>query len=112
MEMGGATDGRVYRVIVVDSWLEAPADQKATIARLWAPCLSSEEVEETFAISPLAEIRESIWDAITFWDSAREVIAGGEFPYPEGEIFFEAKSWELIPTEDSTSSVPSDPGRK
>jgi hypothetical protein len=91
------------------SWLEAHADQKATIARLWAPCLSKDELEETFALEPLATIRQSMGEAVTFWKSARMVVAGCELPYPEGEVFFEAKSWELIPVEDIALGVATAP---
>jgi hypothetical protein len=144
LEMGGASDGRLFRVVVTDfrmaqipqkdaklhadvsgggslakqllrqlgqKWLDSPAEEKALVSPLWAPCLSQDEVEQIFALEPLATIRQSMWQAVTLWESARVVTAGGELPYPEGEVFFEAKSWELIPAEASEPSFATHPAR-
>lgn len=138
---GGASDGRLFRVILPpgarvaqipqwdarshpdvrgerslaklllrllgQEWVDASAAVKASASLLWTPCLTREEVEETFAAPPLASIKRCVWEAVRFWDAVKVVPATGPFPYRSGEVFFEAESWELIPHQDSgTASNP------
>lgn len=79
------------------SWVNGPAKEKTPEALLWSPCLTQEEVEEVFASESLTAIRETICDAIQFWNDTRSVTPNSEWPFPDGEIFFEAKSWTLLP---------------
>jgi hypothetical protein len=80
-------------------WLDGPAEIKMPEALLWTPCLDHAEVEKVFTSERLASVRNAVWDAIHFWDDARSVVPGSEWPFPHGEIFFEAESWRLLPTD-------------
>jgi len=75
----------------------ASMSEKAAIAALWMPCLSRDEVEALFKIEPLAGIREQLLASIWLWKDAKIVTLSESWPFPEGEIFFEANSWELHP---------------
>ena len=80
-------------------WAGYSVETKAPIAPLWAPCLSASEVEQLFSVPQLSEFRDDVWRAIRFWESARRVESENPWPYAEGEIFFDAESWNLIPVE-------------
>lgn len=80
-------------------WVECSLREKREISALWAPCLSKEEVESIFSVEPLREIRDALWDAVTIWDGARIVDLSEELPFPNGEVFFEADEWRLIPAD-------------
>lgn len=71
-------------------WMEEPLEKKLAIAALWAPCLSTEEVEEILSSAPLREIRDALWDGITIWDEVRIVDPSKGLPFSHGEVFFEA----------------------
>lgn len=126
-QFGGAIGGRVYSVDVTgasvaqiaqqdarehpevkklsrfmtsllkQSWLDGPAITKIPEALLWAPCLTQAEVEWIFTSERLAPERDNVWKAIEFWNEARLVESCAELPFPEGEIFFEAETWSLLP---------------
>jgi hypothetical protein len=81
-------------------WADRPAEQKLPEALLWAPCLSAAEVEQIFQRSDfLGEHRATVRAAVTLWSTAR--LLGNEvpaqWPWPEGEIFFRASAWSLLP---------------
>lgn len=80
-------------------WLDGPAETKMPEALLWTPCLAQAEVEKVFISERLVSVRDNVWDAIHFWNDARPIMPGSEWPFPDGEIFFEAKSWMLLPTD-------------
>ena len=81
------------------AWLDGPAKIKMPEALLWTPCLAQAEVEAVFTSERLASVRDNVWDAIHFWDDARSIVPDSEWPFPGGEIFFEAESWMLLPTD-------------
>lgn len=85
--------------LLTPEWVSDSVEKKAPIAPLWAPCLSASEVEQLFSLPPLAAFRDKVWAAISFWESARRVGPGNPWPFPKGEIVFEAESWDLIPVE-------------
>jgi hypothetical protein len=73
--------------------------EKQAIARLWMPCLPREEAMALFENSPrLKAIEEELRQKIRFWDDAKLVAPGDgdDWPFDDGEIFFEAESWDLI----------------
>lgn len=80
-------------------WVDGPAKMKMPESLLWTPCLSQSEVEELFKTEKLSPFRDEIWSAINFWDDARPVRPGADWPFEQGEIFFEAESWELFSTD-------------
>lgn len=88
---------RTLRRLLGQAWFDLPARQKAPISLLWAPCLGAEEVESLFALEPLASLREEIASAITLWRDASIVDLNDALPHKEGEIFFEAERWWLVP---------------
>lgn len=77
--------------------MDAPLEEKKAISTLWAPCLNKSEVDELFEIEPLCDIREEIWNLVTFWDHAVLIKTGDSLVYDTGEIFFEAEEWCLYP---------------
>ncbi len=87
--------------LLTPAWLGSDgtsADQleKQAIARLWMPCLPREEAMALFKGNPrLANIEKQLRLEIKFWDDATLVSPGGNWPFPAGEIFFEAESWCL-----------------
>ena len=78
-------------------WLvNAALAEKEAIAPLWMPCLSRDEVESLFITIPrLAEIKEDLIKEIKFWNEAKIAPLNEPWPFDDGEIFFEAVSWEL-----------------
>lgn len=66
------------------------------IAPLWMPCLPRQDAEALFKNNPrLAAIEPQLRAAIKFWYDAKPVSLDDSWPCPDGEIFFEAESWEL-----------------
>lgn len=81
------------------NWLgAAPLEDKdkRAIAPLWMPCLTKDEVNELFKLPRLAKIKGKLQESIRFWQDARLLDLSGPWPFPEGEIFFEAKAWSLV----------------
>ncbi len=71
-------------------------DGMLAIAPLWMPCLPREDAEALFRNHrSLGEIEEALRAAIKFWGGAQVVSLDDPWPFPDGEIFFEAASWEL-----------------
>ncbi len=91
---GDANLAKLLLRLLDRGWADGPLEAKQSIAVLWAPCLERAEVERLFELPPLAAVRERMWQAIKFWDEAR-LVQGTEWPFPEGEVFFEAESWEF-----------------
>jgi len=70
--------------------------EKLAIAPLWMPCLPRDKAEALFKDHQrLADIEQDLRDAIEFWDDTRLVSSGRNWPFTDGEIFFEAASWCL-----------------
>ena len=78
-----------------EGWTDKPVEEKGPVAVLWTPCLLKEEVDGLFRKSPLALIREEIWDSITFWETAKVFALGNPLPFGEGEIFLETSEFLL-----------------
>jgi hypothetical protein len=78
------------------NWVDAPLAEKQSLAPLWSPCLSREEVESVIAESPLACHRDAIWTQIKFWSDVQMLSLDHPLPYAEGEVFFEAASWQYL----------------
>lgn len=72
-------------------WVDRDLNTKLDIGRLWIPCLRKEEVDTLFEKAEvLKEIRQEIYDAITYWEDVVLIRQGEQIPDQEGEIFFEA----------------------
>ena len=60
------------------------------------PCLPREQAEALFKEHQrLADIEQALRAAIKFWDDAKLVSLDQDWPFADGEIFFESDSWEL-----------------
>jgi len=79
------------------SWIDKDIYAKSDIGRLWIPCLRKEEVDTLFEKTDvLKEIRQDIYDAITYWEDVVLIREGEQIPDQEGEIFFEAFDGYLL----------------
>jgi len=80
-------------------WVESDLHAKSDAGRLWMPCLRKEEVDSLFEnTKSLREIRQEIYDAITYWNDIVLIRQDGEIPDEKGEIFFEAfDGYRLLP---------------
>lgn len=79
------------------TWLTSDLAERQAIAPLWMPCLAREEVEALFTSQPLlASIKTNLVSQICFWGAVRLAPLSQRWPFPDGEIFFEAKSWDLM----------------
>lgn len=79
------------------SFLTGTWAARQALAPLWMPCLTRDEVEALFATEPaLAAIKTRLMDQIGFWKDVRLVSLSSPWPFPQGEIFFEAQSWHLV----------------
>jgi hypothetical protein len=78
-------------------WPSQSLAHKALAGALYIPCLGNEEVEDLFGSPELSEHRGTIWNAITFWQTAEVILPGQSLPYKQGEVFFEAEQWQLAP---------------
>jgi hypothetical protein len=81
-------------------WMDLSLGGKWGIAPLWAPCLSRGEVDLLFRLEPLRDLREEIWDSITFWDNVIPFKPENDMPFAEGEVFLESDEWVLHPLEE------------
>jgi hypothetical protein len=96
---GSASLNRLILKLLGQPWIDGVAAEKSHESLLWAPCLRQHEVEAVFKNSPyLAPIRDTVWNAISFWGDAILIKQGQTFPFEEGELFFEAVSWDLVNT--------------
>jgi len=58
---------------------------------LWIPCLTKNDMNKLFGSNEkLREIRDEIYNAITYWNDVVLIKNGENLPDPEGEIVFEA----------------------
>jgi hypothetical protein len=72
-------------------WVDKELHAKSDIGRLWIPCLRKGEVDALFeTIEALKNIRQEIFDAITYWDDVALISQQESIPDNEGEVFFEA----------------------
>lgn len=86
---------RALTKLMRSEWINRPLAEKLNVASLWAPCLSSEEVDALFATPELAPHRQTVWDSITFWNDVRLVLPDEKLPFHEGEVFFQADEYHL-----------------
>lgn len=94
--MGSQSLNRFVIRLLGQNWVDAPLAEKLSLAPLWSPCLSREEVESVIADSALAPHREAIGSQIKFWSDVQMLSQDHQLPYAEGEVFFEAASWQYI----------------
>ena len=93
---------RLLLRLLGQQWLDQPATGKSDVALLWSPCLAADEVEWLFSRRCLADSRDEIADAITFWRDARLLSRdAGLLAYEDGEIFFQAAEWQLVEYNDT-----------
>jgi len=78
-----------------EGWADKPVEEKNSIAAIWVPCLTKQEVEGLFETEPLASIRQEIWDSITFWETTEVLTSLEPLPFEKGEIFLEASEFFL-----------------
>jgi len=65
---------------------------KEGAGRLWIPCLTKKEVDSLFEeVEILKDIRDDIYNAITYWNDIVLIKKNEPVPDAEGELFFEAK---------------------
>lgn len=82
------------------NWVGCSGDLqgKQAVASLRMPCLSREEAEALFKNNRrLARIEDKLCAEIKFWVDAKVVSMTSAWPFADGEVFFEADSWHLIP---------------
>ena len=90
---------RIHSLLVKElgpDWPGKSMAEKSPEAMLWCPGLTAQEVEQVFsASSTLSKVRDQIWESIRLWDDVRLVDEDAPWPFPQGEIFFEADAWTL-----------------
>lgn len=94
--MGSHSLNRFVIRLLGQNWSNAPLAEKQSLAPLWSPCLSKDEVESVISDSSLASHRDAIWTQIKFWSDVKLLNANHPLPYAEGEVFFEAASWQYL----------------
>lgn len=73
-----------------EKWPDAPMNEKEEVGRIFLPCLTKGEMEELFQCNKkLQEIRDQLYDAITYWSDVKILSNAREIPDDRGEIFFE-----------------------
>ncbi len=73
-------------------WLDGKLKDKEETGKLWIPCLSRNEMNYLFGSNEkLREIRDEVYNAITYWNDVVLIKNNMPLPDPTGELFFEAK---------------------
>lgn len=73
-------------------WIDGKLKDKEDFGKLWIPCLTKNEMNYLFGSNEkLREIRNEIYDAITYWNDVALIKNGSGLPDPKGELFFEAE---------------------
>lgn len=72
-------------------WIDSDIKVKEDFGKLWIPCLTKNDMNKLFGSNEkLREIRDEIYNAITYWNDVVLIKNGENLPDPEGEIVFEA----------------------
>jgi hypothetical protein len=72
------------------NWIDAKLSKKEALGRLWIPCLTKNEMNYLFGTNEmLREIKDDVYNAITYWNDVVLIKNGMDLPDPEGEMFFE-----------------------
>lgn len=82
------------------SWLEAPLQAKRQLAPLWMPCLTKEQIDETFqmAEAPYRIDAKALAEEIHYWHDVRLIKCTDDIDPDGGEVFFEpTDGYRLIP---------------
>ena len=71
-------------------WTDGKLVDKQKAGALWIPCLSKEDVDTLFKqVEELRNIRDEIWNVITYWKEVQAVDISKGIPDRRGELFFE-----------------------
>lgn len=87
----------LIRLLGGSAFGDLPIESKRDLAPLWCPVLSREEVDHLIRSGRLAPHAQEIWDAIHFWEDATLLDMNSELANQEGELFFSAQSYRLVP---------------
>jgi hypothetical protein len=72
------------------TWIDADIKGKEDLGKLWIPCLTKNEMDALFdSNKKLTEIRDEIYDSITYWNDVALIKNGMDLPDSEGEFIFE-----------------------
>jgi hypothetical protein len=73
-------------------WIDSKISEKEELGRLWIPCLTKDEMNYLFGSNEkLRDIKDEIYNAITYWNDVALIKNGNGLADPEGELFFEAE---------------------
>jgi hypothetical protein len=80
-------------------WIDGKLKHKEEFGKLWIPCLTKNDMNSLFGSNErLREIRDDIYNAITYWNDVALIKNGMDLPDPEGELFFEAEGGYYLRT--------------
>ena len=83
----------LYKNHFNQDWINSELSEKENFGKLWIPCLTKDEMNYLFGSNEkLREIRDEIYNAITYWNDVALIKNGSDLPDPEGELFFEAEN--------------------
>lgn len=88
---------RILKELLGQNWIDADLHVKQDAGRLYIPGLSKAEIDQLFAAGVLSQLRQRVWEAIRYWDDVRIVGPNESWPSPDGEVFFVADQWALLP---------------
>lgn len=81
---------KILRDKLKQEWFtKASLETRKSVGYLWMPCLTKAEMDEIFTLSPLKEIKDDLYESISYWDDVVLVEDPDSLPDPEGELFFE-----------------------
>ena len=81
----------LFRIFGQD-WIDGKLKNKEDFGRLWIPCLTKKDMNYLFGSNEkLKEVRDEIYNAITYWKDVALIKNGLDLPDSEGELFFEAE---------------------
>ena len=80
----------LFRKLLHPNWADETMEEKEEVGRIFLPCLTKDEMELLFRdVKELREIRDQLYDAITYWDDVAILSKETEISDDQGEIFFE-----------------------
>jgi len=95
--------GTLHKILVqlltVEWFTIKPLVDRQAIAPLWMPGMTREDMERVMQHTELVSIKDKLASSITLWHDAKPVSfeQAQSYPYPDGEIFFSASEWTLLP---------------
>lgn len=81
---------KLYKKYFNLDWINSNLSEKEDFGKLWIPCLTKRDINYLFGSNEkLREIKDEIYNAITYWNDVVLIKNGMDLPDPEGELFFE-----------------------